>query len=86
MPKTIKIIVKNQEARFIHTDTLSGLFKLGTTEIKRASYVEPIEGTSTWSVDLSPVGGPILGPFTIRAEALASEVEWLENHNIPLPK
>ena len=36
--------------------------KLGTLAIKRASHVEP-DGLGRWHADLSPVGGPFLGPF-----------------------
>jgi hypothetical protein len=27
---------------------------------------------------MSPVGGPVLGPFRLRRDALAAEVAWLE--------
>lgn len=30
--------------------------------------------------DLSPVGGPLLGPYQRRSEALAAEVQWLAEH------
>ena len=30
-----------------------------------------------WQADMAKSGGPILGPFESRAEALASEREWL---------
>ena len=33
-----------------------------------------------WHADLRPVGGPVLGPFDRRSEALAAEVAWLEEH------
>ena len=31
-----------------------------------------------WLADLSPVNGPVLGPFDRRSEALAAELAWLE--------
>ena len=31
-----------------------------------------------WTADLSPVNGPVLGPYTRRSEALAAEIAWLE--------
>jgi hypothetical protein len=31
-------------------------------------------------VDMSPVGGPLLGPFETRTFALAFEVEWLREN------
>ena len=46
-------------------------------EIRRASHVEPT-ADGQWTADLSPIdGGPLLGPFPMRAEALAAEAEWI---------
>jgi hypothetical protein len=55
------------------------LAALGSPAISRASYVEP-DQHGRWWVDLSPVDGPSLGPFTLRSEALAAEHSWLETH------
>lgn len=33
-----------------------------------------------WQVDLSLSGGPVLGPYRSRADALSAEVQWLEEH------
>lgn len=33
-----------------------------------------------WIADLSPVNGPSFGPFRVRAEAIAAEVDWLERN------
>lgn len=33
-----------------------------------------------WQADLALCGGPVLGPFTRRADALAAEVAWIETH------
>jgi hypothetical protein len=52
---------------------------LGTASIRRVSHVEPDEQGQWWS-DLSPVGGPRLGPFLARSQALAAEHAWLEAH------
>lgn len=38
----------------------------------------------TWWADLLPVDGPVLGPFDTNTEALAAEVVWLKEHNIPI--
>ena len=58
------------------------LSTLGAMTITRASHVEPTpEGT--WRVDLALVGGPSLGPYGQRSEALAVEVAWLLEHQIP---
>ncbi len=53
--------------------------QFGPCAIRRASHVEPTE-TGDWLADLSPVNGPLLGPFTTRIEALAAEQEWLSEH------
>ncbi|WP_242687916.1 hypothetical protein [Alienimonas californiensis] len=42
----------------------------------RASHVEPADG-GVWTADLSPSGGPVLGPFPLRSEALTAEADWL---------
>ena len=53
------------------------LGQLGALKITRASHVEPDEHGRWWA-DLQPVGGPKLGPFTIRSLALAAERDELE--------
>ena len=53
------------------------LTNLGSAVISRASHVEP-DSQGRWFADLSPVGGPVLGPFDRRSEALAAELAWLE--------
>ncbi len=57
------------------------LSSLGEVSIRRASHVEP-NAQGQWLADLSPVGGPVLGPFRLRSEALSAEVGWLETHRI----
>ncbi len=52
------------------------LAALGAVEIRRASHVEP-DAAGEWWADLAPVGGPKLGPFARRSEALDAEVAWL---------
>ena len=55
------------------------LTPLGTLTIRRASHVEPTPG-GLWTANLSPVGGPVLGPFAKRSEALAAECRWIDVH------
>jgi hypothetical protein len=52
---------------------------LGPASIARASYVEADE-LGQWHADLAAVGGPVLGPFPWRSEALLAERRWLEDH------
>lgn len=64
------------ELEFIYDDRLRRLMSQGNARTTRASHVEPT-GDNRWTADLSPVGGPVLGPFDKRDEALAAEVRWL---------
>ena len=52
---------------------------LGPTRIRRASSVEPTDD-NRWTADMGALGGPVLGPFGRRAQALAAEVSWLRQH------
>jgi hypothetical protein len=54
---------------------------LGDVSIARASHVEPDERGQWWA-DLSPAGGPSLGPFRRRSDALSAESEWLRIHRL----
>ena len=52
---------------------------LGRLSIRRGSHVEPT-GNGQWTADMSPVNGPVLGPFACRSAALSAERKWLEEH------
>jgi len=65
-------------ARSVYDDRLN-LRGLGAPDIQRGSHVEP-NADGLWSADLSPVGGPQLGPFDKRSDAIAAEVAWLQEH------
>ena len=79
----MQIIVDSQgNARCIYGETIS-LSRLGSIKIRRGSHVEPI-ASGKWIADLSPVGGPKLGPFAIRSQALTAERRWLEQHWLPM--
>ena len=63
--------------QFIYDETLD-LSGLGEPDIRRASHVEPAPlDKGKWIADLAPVGGPLLGPFDTRSQALAAEDDWL---------
>ncbi|MFH5806653.1 hypothetical protein [Alienimonas sp. DA493] len=57
---------------------------LGDSAVVRASHVEPAPGGG-WTADLSPVGGPALGPFPLRSAALAAEADWLTRNLLNKP-
>jgi len=58
-------------------DEAIDLAALGSLTIERGSHVEPDE-QGRWFADLTPVSGPMLGPFERRSEALDAERAWLE--------
>ena len=72
------VVQADGSLRCLYDETVD-LSVLGQVAIRRASYVEPTD-QGQWQADLSPVGGPVLGPFTLRSEALAAEVHWLRMH------
>jgi hypothetical protein len=72
------IIQAGGTARFIYSDELYALCS-GRATVRRASHVEPT-ADGTWTADLTPVGGPLLGPFKTRRLALQAEVQWLRQH------
>ncbi|MEW4561491.1 hypothetical protein AB1K70_03135 [Bremerella sp. JC770] len=75
------VITPGGAIRCLYDESLN-LNLLGKVQISRGSQVEPDE-TGQWFADLAPVGGPSLGPFAKRTEALAAEVAWLEEYWLP---
>ena len=77
--KSVEVIVTRCGlTKSVFDDDLD-LRHLGAIEIVRASHVEPTPSGS-WLADLSPVDGPVLGPFNKRSKALAAEVAWLQQN------
>ncbi len=68
------------DARCLYGETID-LAEIGHLAIQRASHVEPND-SGQWMADLSPVSGPVLGPYPTRSLALAAEAEWLEEHRL----
>ena len=63
------------DVRCIYGEELD-LREIGKLQITRASHVEP-DRDGFWWADMGPVGGPVLGPFKNRTEALGAERRWL---------
>ena len=75
------IVEPGGAVRCIYSEQLD-LRTIGSSTITRASHVEPtVDGQ--WTADLTPVGGPVLGPFESRSQALVAERRWLEEHWLP---
>jgi hypothetical protein len=75
----MKLLVKpDGTVRAIYQEEID-LTALGRLTIARASHVEP-DQEGRWLADLTPVGGPVLGAFDRRSEALEAERDWLERH------
>ncbi len=75
----VQIVIEPSGAvRCIYSEVIN-LAVLGSPAISRASHVEP-DPHGRWWADLSPVNGPVLGPFDCRSQALAAEQEWLQIH------
>ena len=69
------VVGQGGDVRTIYAETLDLRF-LGRASIRRASHVEP-DDDGQWRADLTPVQGPMLGPFSTRGQALEAEVAWL---------
>ena len=75
----MQLVIKPDGAvRCLYGESID-LHTLGRPSVSRASHVEP-DQYGRWLADLSPVGGPCLGPFDSRSQALAAESRWLEEH------
>ena len=70
------LVLPNGDLRMIYHDDIAPLLTMGESRIVRASHVEP--AAQGWTADM--VDGPTLGPFALRQDALAAEVEWLQTH------
>lgn len=72
------LILPSGVVRCLYDEALP-LRRLGQLSISRGSHVEPTVN-GTWMADLSPVDGPVLGPFDSRSAALKAEHCWLTKH------
>ena len=72
------VVGPSGRVRTIYSELID-LDTLGRPVITRASHVEP-DDEGRWYADLRPVGGPVLGPYPLRSQALEAEVAWLEAH------
>ncbi len=77
------LILPNGDARCVYSEAIE-LRQLGSIRVERGSHVEPNE-EGQWTADLTPVDGPVLGPFDTRSEAVQAELAWLHEHWLNSP-
>ena len=75
------VVMPDGVAKCVYSEAID-LAALGEVSISRGSHVEPVQG-GQWMADMSPVDGPVLGPFDNRSMALDAEVRWLHEHWLP---
>ena len=69
------IVDAGGDVRCIYGEELD-LREIGRLQITRASHVEP-DAEGYWFADMGPSGGPVLGPYGSKSDALEAEREWL---------
>jgi hypothetical protein len=72
------VIETDGTVRCLYDEALD-LMPLGNLQIQRGSHVEP-DQHGRWFADMSPLDGPLLGPFSKRSDALTAEVDWLTSN------
>jgi hypothetical protein len=77
------LVLPSGTIRAIYAEDID-LGVLGRAMIARASHVEP-DAQGHWIADLTPVSGPVLGPFLQRSQALKAEERWLEANWLTAP-
>jgi hypothetical protein len=77
------VVAADGVARCIYDEALD-LREIGKLQITRASHVEP-DRDGFWWADMGPSGGPVLGPYGSRSEALEAERGWLGTLGVPPP-
>ena len=75
------IITASGQGRCVYGEDID-LTTLGQLTIRRGSHVESTPDAQ-WTADMSPVGGPLLGPFRSRSQALSEERAWLAANWLP---
>ena len=76
MTSDVELVVDaGGDVRCIYDEALD-LREIGMLQITRASHVEP-DRDGFWWADMAPSGGPVLGPFSSRTDALGAERAWL---------
>ena len=78
------VIRKTGAVEYVHDDALVRVCAaLSPPKITRASHIEP-DCSGQWWVDLSPCGGPKLGPYPSDQyqQARRDEDDWIYQHRL----
>ncbi len=70
--------MRNAEAKVLNAGPEFG----GDAETYKQNIMQAFP--QRWWADLTPVDGPVLGPFVTNNEALAAELKWLDDHGAPV--
>ena len=73
----VLVTIEDGRLTFVYEDAVAGLLTLGDATTTRVSHVEPA-AEGGWTAAM--VDGPVLGPFTLRSDALTAERAWLRAH------
>jgi hypothetical protein len=74
-------VLPNGTLEFVYHDEFVDLLREGDADVDRASRIEPWgKNGGKWYAEI--FGGPTLGPFDLRGEALAAEVDWIERNRL----
>lgn len=76
MGKTVSVFFQASGSVVNIYDESLNLGFLGKPKTQRASHVEPDDANDWWA-DMTPVGGPVLGPYARRSDALRAEHDYL---------
>lgn len=80
MAEIVLTVTPAGRIRMLYDERLD-LRMLGRASIRRASHVEPTQ-VGEWTADMGPSGGPVLGPFRLRSQALEEEAVWLKTNRL----
>lgn len=65
-----------------HVEIFRNLSPAAKDDVRNRHQGIMIDYNDFWA-DMLPVGGPVLGPFKDRDQAVYAEIRWLQQHNFP---
>lgn len=71
---------KTSTMRASHVEVFGNLSADAKAEVR---HLHPFINRNSFWVDMSPVGGPVMGPFADYDVAIQTEIDYLQAHNLP---